>query len=141
MIWAAIWGAVALAGAGCGWSRQDPYVPGEELAQQALTAVLDAWKRGVAPGRIDSLTPAVHVADTQRQSGQVLQSYKILGELSAEGGRRYAVRLNLSHPAQELQAQYVVVGLDPLWVFRQEDYDMLLHWDHPMKTSDDELTK
>jgi hypothetical protein len=27
----------------------------------------------------------------------------------------------------------VVIGIDPLWVFRHEDYDLLLHWEHPME--------
>jgi hypothetical protein len=45
----------------------------------------------------------------------------------------FTVKLTLEDPATELKARYVVVGIDPVWVFRQEDYDMLSHWDHPMK--------
>lgn len=25
------------------------------------------------------------------------------------------------------------LGLDPLWVIRHEDFEMLAHWDHPVK--------
>jgi hypothetical protein len=136
--WAVAGIAAALAFTGCGCSRPNPYIPSSEAAVQALTAVLDSWKNGQAMESIATPSAVVRVADTQRQSGHVLRSYEILGERSAEGGRRFAVRLNFAPPAQQLQAQYVVVGLDPLWVFRQEDYDMLLHWDHPMNPSKDE---
>ena len=26
----------------------------------------------------------------------------------------------------------VVVGIDPIWVIRHEDYEMLTHWSHPV---------
>ena len=28
----------------------------------------------------------------------------------------------------------MIVGIDPLWIFRHEDYDLLLHWEHQMPT-------
>ena len=28
--------------------------------------------------------------------------------------------------------RFVVFGIDPLWVFRQEDYEMFAHWEHLM---------
>ena len=42
------------------------------------------------------------------------------------------VRLVLAGPAEERRERYVVVGLDPVWVFAYPDYEMLMHWDHPM---------
>jgi hypothetical protein len=39
------------------------------------------------------------------------------------------VRLHLDNPAAEERAKFVVFGIDPLWVYRQEDYEMLIHMD------------
>jgi hypothetical protein len=61
-----------------------------------------------------------------------LESFEIIGELPVEGGRRFEVQLTLSDPPGNQKAQYIVLGIDPLWVIRQEDYDMITHWDHPM---------
>jgi hypothetical protein len=108
------------------------YVPSEAIAREALVSALDAWRRGDSPERVDSGSRDVQVADTHRQPGQTLADYEILGETAMDGGRRYAVRLRLESPAAVQKAHYVVLGIDPVWVFRQEDYDMIAHWDHPM---------
>jgi hypothetical protein len=123
-------GAIAQA-AGCGGPGPDDYVPPSDSARSALTAALDAWQRGEAPGRLEG-DPAIHVGDTHRRPGQTLGSYEILGELPVADGRRFAVRLTLANPAQEEKANYLVIGIDPLWVFREEDYRMVTHWDHNM---------
>ena len=44
----------------------------------------------------------------------------------------YAVRLFLENPTQEQTVRFVVLGLDPVWVMRHEDYMMTLHWDMKM---------
>ena len=46
--------------------------------------------------------------------------------------RAFAVRLSLENPPEVQVVRYLVVGNDPLWVFRQEDYEMISHWEHPM---------
>jgi hypothetical protein len=133
---AAFVGAVlvaALAAGGCARSSSaERYVPSEEIARRSLLAMLDAWKDGEVPGRIETVTPAVQVADTHRRPVQKLVQYEILGELPEEGGRRFSVRLQFAEPAADEKLQYVVLGVDPVWVFHQADYDMVAHWDHPM---------
>lgn len=119
--------------AGCSSGKVAQYTPKEDRAQEALTAVLQAWQTDKPSAEMDGAT--IRVADSQRRKGQKLRSYEILGELPADAGRRYQVKLVLDNPAAETKAQYVVVGIDPLWVFRQEDYDMMTHWDHPMPTA------
>ena len=42
------------------------------------------------------------------------------------------MNLTLGNPAAELRERYVVVGRDPVWVIRYDDYEMLTHWHHPM---------
>jgi hypothetical protein len=94
--------------------------------------VLIAWQKGRPTGRVDSalLPVAVYVVDSHRRSGQTLRSFKILGQVAGNGPRSFVVRLSLESPTEEKNIRYLVIGLDPLWVFREEDYTMLSHWDH-----------
>jgi hypothetical protein len=110
----------------------DQFIPSSAIAHEALDATLRAWQSGAAPAPVDGGKRSVQVADTHRTPGQSLASYKILGETAVDGGRRFVVRLELENPTGAEKARYLVVGIDPLWVFRQEDYDMIAHWDHPM---------
>jgi hypothetical protein len=72
------------------------------------------------------------VGDTHRRAGQKLARYEIVGELPSDEGRLFAVRVHLENPAAEAKVNFLVVGIDPLWVFRQEDYQMVTHWEHNM---------
>lgn len=112
------------------------FVPAEAIAREAVTAALDSWSTGKPPAKIDGGGRSIQVADTHRREGQTLAGYEILGEAPADGGRRFAVRLRLENPESVEKTHYVVLGVDPVWVFRQEDYDMLAHWDHPMPAED-----
>lgn len=123
--------------AGCSGASTEKYTPAEVTGQEALAKVLDAWKDGKPAEELGS---SIRVADTKRKATQKLKSYEILGELPSDSGRRYQVKLVLENPAEEQKTQYVVVGIDPLWVFRQEDYDMMTHWDHPMPGAGTEST-
>jgi hypothetical protein len=128
-------GLLAVSFGGChrGGAGQAKYVPAAERARTALAAVLDDWKAGSAATVVPSSVGSIQVADTHRPPGRRLQRYEILGEVPNEGGPRlYSVTLSLDNPAEQKKARYLVVGIDPLWVFHQEDYDMLSHWDHPM---------
>ncbi len=95
-------------------------------------SALNAWKAGDPAGEVPHTKPAVFATDTNRQVGQTLRSYKVLGETNGTSGRTYVVVLELENPTQEIKTTYIVVGIDPLWVFRQEDYELLMHWDHYM---------
>lgn len=115
---------------GCSSASIQEYTPKEDRARGALAATLDAWQSSKED--VALAETRVNVSDPHRRAGQKLKGYEILGELPADSGRRYQVKLQLDNPAAEEKAQYVVVGIDPIWVFRQEDYDMITHWDHPM---------
>jgi hypothetical protein len=131
---AAVCLAATVLGGGCGRdeARARKYVPPSATARAALESVLEDWQGGRAPGRIDRLNVGVEVVDRQRKEGQALADFEILGEVPGEGVRCFAVRLKFLHPDAELKSRFVVVGIDPLWVFRQEDYDLLTQWDHAM---------
>lgn len=117
--------------AGCRGRTNADYVPPPDSARRALVLVLDSWNRGEPPGPIGA-APTVEVGDAHRKLGQKLVSYEVLGELPSSDGRRFAVRLKLDNPAAEETVNYLVIGIDPLWVFRDEDFTMATHWEHNM---------
>jgi hypothetical protein len=107
------------------------FIPSSELAREALVSALEGWKKGSPPRKLPSGQTIV-VADTHRKPGQSLVSYRIVGEAPLHDGRRFIVRARLADPEQEERIQFLVIGVDPLYVFRQEDYDMIAHWEHLM---------
>jgi hypothetical protein len=117
---------------GCGRGDASArYTPAEADAQAAVAAAMDAWQLGIEPGEIPETSPLVFLTDSYRQPGETLVSYEILGEVPGDVPRCYAVDLQFDPPREE-KARFIVVGIDPLWVFRQEDYQLLTHWDHHM---------
>jgi hypothetical protein len=124
-LWPAV---VALSAAACQDRGPSRYVPTEETARQALEVALDAWRDG-RPKPWQTPAATVQFVDTHRRPGQRLRRYVILGETPGDSSRCFAVRLTLEGPAEELRVRYVVFGIDPLWVYRHEDYDMMAHWD------------
>jgi hypothetical protein len=116
--------------------RQGPerFFPAQEKARQALEAALEGWRNGAPHGAVPGTAgPTVQLVDSHHPAGQRLVSFAVLGLAPGDGPRVFTVGLSLENPAQEIKARYVVLGLDPLWVIRHEDFEMLAHWEHPMK--------
>lgn len=122
--------AAVLSIAGCA-SKPPDYTPSVDSAEGAVRRGLEAWKKGLPAGELAG-TPAVFVTDVGRRPHQKLDDFQILGEVRGSTGRTIAVTLTLSNPKEVQKARYLVVGIDPLWVWRQEDYELLMHWDHRM---------
>jgi hypothetical protein len=121
---------LCLAMLGCrGGDGYDRYVPPIPAARAALDTALHAWQDGAPPGRIDTVSPVVQVVDSHRPAGQKLLSFEILGEVKGEGPRSFVVRLSLDPPRQEVKRRYCVLGINPLWVLPEEEYEMLTHWE------------
>lgn len=116
---------------GCGQRNQD-FIPSEDTARHALEAYLTAWQNGDRSQTVAGTKPPVMSADGLLLAGRTLERFTVLGPAPGDAPRCFAVRLSLGNPKAELRERYVVVGLDPLWVFRYEDYEMLTHWDHKM---------
>ncbi|HKB35021.1 MAG TPA: hypothetical protein VKD72_01120 [Gemmataceae bacterium] len=122
--------------AGCGGSGPERFIPAEDKARPALEAALTAWQRGEPHGPVaGSSSPVIQFADSHHKPGQRLRSFAVLSLAPGDGPRVFSVKLTLENPAEEVRARYVVVGLDPLWVIRHEDWEMIAHWDHPMKST------
>jgi hypothetical protein len=110
---------------GCGSSSrgETDILPSQETARAALTEALAAWKNGQKMGRIEGSSHDIEVVDSTWQEGAQLASFEILQALDKPGPRWFSVKLTLRDSPEPQQVQYAVYGLDPLWVFRAEDYD------------------
>ena len=126
-----IFGLTSLLACGC-HDRTADFKPTNDVAENALMRGLEDWRAGKLAGEISGSKPAIHVSDTARNPKQTLESFKILGETPGRSGRTFAVELSLKHPDEKLKTEYIVVGIDPLWIFRREDFELLMHWDHRM---------
>jgi hypothetical protein len=120
----------AVFAAGCRGKSYEDYMPPPDQARAAVEAALSAWKGGQKPGRIETSGRPVLAVDCQWSAGRKLEGYRILGEVQGEGPPCFAARLTLAGGSEQT-VRYYVLGLDPHWVFRQEDYDMMTHWDCP----------
>ena len=120
----------------CGGCSRGPdpnrYVPSAELAQAAVEAALVDWQAGLPRGTINRLKVKVESIDNQRKKDQKLVGFEILGEVAQPGARGFAVRLTFQKETDNATVRYVVLGIDPLFVYRQEDFDLLNQWDHMM---------
>ncbi len=119
---------------GCGERPEvaDGMIPDSPSARRAIDVAMASWKAGRPTGRVESTAPQVLVADTMRTAGQALDRYEILGDTVSGKTRDITVRVHLLHPEKTEILRFKIVGIDPVVVFREENYDMLAHWDHDM---------
>ena len=117
---------LGLAGFGCGGGSHQQYVPAESRAREAVEATLNAWKSAQPEGDARTISEGVKVngLDQDWRSGKVLSDFTILEALAAveHEPRQFRVRLNYAGETNPVETVYFVVGIDPLWVFREEDY-------------------
>ena len=125
--------AAVLLTAGCDRTqRHEDFVPSPDAARAAVEAYLRAWQAGDTAQTVPGTRPPVNVTDSLRAKGRTLTGYKILGEVPADAPRCLGVQLSLGNPPEEVRERYVVVGIDPIWMYRYDDYLMVTHWSHPM---------
>jgi hypothetical protein len=108
-------------------------LPDARQARRALEESLEAWRLTPPHDRtVPAIRPVMFV-DQQRQPGQRLREFAVLGETpGVKGCRRFVVKLSLEQPEQSILASYYVFGEGPVWVYRAEDLDMILHMDKSM---------
>jgi hypothetical protein len=112
----------ALSGCGTGRSEMD-ILPAEAKARAALETALAAWKSGQACGHVEGDAQGIEVVDRVWQAGGKLTSFEILRADDKPGPRWFAVKINLKNAREPQEVRYAVLGLDPLWVYREEDYN------------------
>lgn len=125
--------------AGCERAGNERYIPAPPLAREALTAAMESWLQGEGRARRPTSMPQIEFIDSRRKDRK-LTRYEILGELSVDGGRRFDVRLHLADPEQVETVQYIVLGIDPLWVIHKRDHDQVTHWEMSMEEPEKETS-
>ena len=136
------WGTLVTIAIGCERhpSSFDRFIPEPSIARHSLNTALEAWlaeRPGKEPlGR----NPKIQFVDRRRESLR-LTEFEVLGEVITEGARGFAVRLKFADSEEALITRYFVVGIDPLWVFRQEDFETIMHWMNDMKEPGDDKVK
>ncbi len=73
--------------------------------------------------------------DKQRGADERLRSFAILTQTDVENVRQFLVRLDIEGKGAPRLVRYNVLGRDPSWVFRLEDFEQICHWEHPMDDS------
>jgi hypothetical protein len=100
----------------------EKFIPTEMQAREALEAALNAWVEGKKPGQIEGTPIPVQAADSEWRSGKKLVSYQIIEQEQGEVPPVFSVRLSMFGKGQPVVVRYYVVGKDPLWVYREDDY-------------------
>jgi hypothetical protein len=110
------------------------FVPGWDEARQSLESALSAWRDAPAnapvPASFD--IPSVQFIDKQRRPNQRLMSFQILAQTDIENARQFTVRLNLEGEESPQLVKYNILGRQPNWIYRLEDWEMFTHWEHDM---------
>ncbi len=109
--------------AACTSRKAEDFIPKEDQSRQALTTALTAWKNGEKWEKIPAGESTIEVLDNKWRAGQQLADFQILeADPAGEGPQWFTVKLVMKKPPGQLKVRYVVVGIDPLWVYREEDY-------------------
>jgi hypothetical protein len=106
---------------GCGGDPAvDPYLPEAEKAEKALVTALDAWKGGASLKTVQGDGHAIDVFDARWRSGAKLEDFEVLSEVPGELHPTFLVRTRIKGKDEE--TKYLVFGIDPINVFRAEEY-------------------
>jgi hypothetical protein len=123
---------------GCGRADQagaaPAFMPSWPEARQALELVLTAWYNAPAPVPPSFDSSEVKLLDKQRKPGQRLLAFQIVAQTDAENARQFTVRLNLEGEEKPQLVKYNILGRDPVWVIRLEDYENFAHWEMEMSS-------
>jgi hypothetical protein len=111
---------VGLGVAGCGGASEARYIPTAEKARQSLTAALDAWAAGEPHATVQAGEYTVDMYDARWRDGAKLESYEFVSEGTDEGHPTFAVKTRVK--GQDAETTYHVIGINPMNVFRAEDY-------------------
>ena len=107
---------------GCG-SGDEKYRPSEARAKEALNAALKAWQDGQAHGTVSTYSVPIDPYDARWQAGETLEKFEVVRNEKVNDHNAFIVRMKLTDEKEEQEVTYIVIGNDPLMVFRKQDYD------------------
>jgi hypothetical protein len=106
------------------------YQPDPVEARGTLTAALSEWRDGQPQPKTERA--ALYFVDHQKHEGRKLKAFELLGDAMSGNLRHFDVRLTLSDPDEKPVVKYAVFGRTPRFVYRLEDFEMIMHWEHHM---------
>jgi hypothetical protein len=113
--------------AGCGGGSAP--LPSTVEARQALRTSLDAWKAGRAASSLVKEKPGIEVVDFEWKAGKVLSDYSLGQEAPGQGVQTLSASLTIKGEPGPKEVKYMVLGLDPTRIFRDEDYNRAMNMD------------
>jgi hypothetical protein len=116
----------ALAGCGNGSAP----LPSTTASRQALQASLDVWKAGKPASGLSAEKPSIEVVDFEWKAGKVLTEYVIGDETPGQGTQTFSATLTLKGEPASKSVQYMVLGLDPIRIYRDEDFNRAMNMDN-----------
>ena len=108
---------------GCGGSGEAKYIPSDASAKEALTVALKAWQSGQAHGPVTTFSVPIDPYDARWQDGKKLESFEIVREETLDDRKTFIVKMKVAGEESEQEVTYLVLGNNPLMVFRKQDYD------------------
>lgn len=108
---------------GCGGSGEAKYVPSEGSANEALNVALQAWRDGQPYGTITSYKVPIDTYDARWQAGEKLEKFEVIRSEQLDQHKAFVVKIKLASDQEEQEDTYLVIGNNPLMVFRKQDYD------------------
>jgi hypothetical protein len=106
--------------AGCGGPTIDQYLPDSTKARESLEIALNAWKDGKPNKTVDAPNYKIDVFDSRWQTGAKLQSFEIIAEEPRDPHPAFRVKTRIN--GKEEEVKYVVMGIDPINIFREQEY-------------------
>jgi hypothetical protein len=120
--------ALAVISSGCGGGSAP--IASTEVARKALQASLEAWKDGKPASSLAAETPRIEPVDFEWKARKTLLNYEIGEVVSGQGTQTFAATLTIKGEPAARRVRYMVLGLDPVLVFRDEDFDRFMNMDN-----------
>jgi hypothetical protein len=114
--------------AGCGGGSAP--LPSTVAARQALQTSLDAWKAGKPASSLAAVKPSIEIVDFEWKAGKVLSDYTLGQEAPGQGIQTLSASITIKGEPGPKEVKYMVLGLDPMRIFRDEDYNRAMNMDN-----------
>ena len=120
---ACVFSALMFSLAGCSGNGEAKYIPSDASAHEALNAALQAWQDGHAHGPITSYKVPIDTYDARWQAGEKLERFEVIRSEQLDQHKAFRVKMKLANDPEEQEDTFLVIGNNPLMVFRKQDYD------------------
>lgn len=107
---------------GCRGRTEEDYNPSEANARAAVEKALTAWKDGRSAKKIAWESGTITADDWEWNKGELLAGFNVVRAEAMEGVKCFVVRLTLVSNPEPKEVRYMVRGIDPVWVFREENF-------------------